>query len=183
MTPATTPVLQAPARRQACPPPARPRLPTSAIGHAGAWPSAKAHEGQGGRVLTLYSADTPLSVSRSELQGNWPVTLYKFTEKLGDNETELYKLEQGLHLAHIQSDRLKNTLLGVVFGRRATARRDSAEASAAPAKFLLTTKASTLTFKPAEPPDSTLCLAPYFLSKFPGRGLKKDRPYEVSLVP
>lgn len=37
----------------------------------------------------LYSADTPLSVSRRELQGNWPVTLYKFTEKLGDNGTLL----------------------------------------------------------------------------------------------
>lgn len=45
------------------------------------------HAGLG--ILTLYSADTPLSVSRSELHGNCPVTLYKFTEKLGGNGTEL----------------------------------------------------------------------------------------------
>lgn len=42
-----------------------------------------------GAPLTLYSADRPLSVSRRELHGNCPVTLYKFTEKLGDNGTEL----------------------------------------------------------------------------------------------
>lgn len=47
------------------------------------------HKGKDTGLLTLYSADTPLSVSRRELQGNWPVTLYKFTEKLGDNGTEL----------------------------------------------------------------------------------------------
>lgn len=41
--------------------------------------------GEDREPLTLYSADTPLSVSRRELHGNWPVTLYKFTEKLGDN--------------------------------------------------------------------------------------------------
>lgn len=46
-------------------------------------------KGRTEKLLTLYSADTPLSVSRSELQGNWPVTLYTFTEKLGDNGTEL----------------------------------------------------------------------------------------------
>lgn len=46
-------------------------------------------QGKDVRLLTLYSADTPRSVSRSELHGNWPVTLYKFTEKLGDNGTEL----------------------------------------------------------------------------------------------
>lgn len=45
-----------------------------------------------GKPLTLYSADTPRSVSRSELQGNCPVTLYKFTEKLENKRTELYML-------------------------------------------------------------------------------------------
>lgn len=52
----------------------------------------RSHSGAGGKAgapLTLYSADTPLSVSRRELQGNCPVTLYKFTEKLGDKGTEL----------------------------------------------------------------------------------------------
>lgn len=47
--------------------------------------SAHEHQGRTRTPLTLYSADTPLSVSRSELHGNCPVTLYKFTEKLGDN--------------------------------------------------------------------------------------------------
>lgn len=45
--------------------------------------------GTAGAPLTLYSADTPLSVSRRELHGNCPVTLYKFTEKLGDNGRSL----------------------------------------------------------------------------------------------
>lgn len=43
----------------------------------------------GPSILTLYSVDTPLSVSRSELHGNCPVTLYKFAEKLEGNGTEL----------------------------------------------------------------------------------------------
>ena len=65
--------------------PPRPRLgiKRQALGpHLGA-------QGEGGKPLTLYSADTPRSVSRSELQGNCPVTLYTFTEKLGDKGTEL----------------------------------------------------------------------------------------------
>lgn len=38
-------------------------------------------------TLTLNSVDTPLSVSRRELQGNCPVTLYTLTEKLKHNIT------------------------------------------------------------------------------------------------
>lgn len=38
-------------------------------------------------TLTLYSVDIPLSVSRRELQGNCPVTLYTLTEKLKHNIT------------------------------------------------------------------------------------------------
>lgn len=59
------------------------------------------HErGGGGALLTLYSAETPRSVSRSELHGNCPVTLYKFTEKLGGNGTGLYPPGQGRSRAH-----------------------------------------------------------------------------------
>lgn len=55
----------------------------------GAWAPLRRTKGRTGKPLTLYSADTPRSVSRSELQGNCPVTLYTFTEKLGDKGTEL----------------------------------------------------------------------------------------------
>lgn len=55
---------------------------------SGVW-SPERHKGMAARLLTQYSADTPLSVSRRELQGNCPVTLYKFTEKLEGNRTEL----------------------------------------------------------------------------------------------
>lgn len=54
----------------------QPRLAREELSQA---PPATSHDPW---LLTLYSADRPRSVSRSELQGNWPVTLYRLTEKL-----------------------------------------------------------------------------------------------------
>lgn len=88
MTPATRPALQAPDRGQACPPWPTP-LADSGDQLNRCLVLTQLPQGKDERLLTLYSADTPRSVSRSELHGNWPVTLYKFTEKLGDNGTEL----------------------------------------------------------------------------------------------
>lgn len=77
-------------------------------------------EGRTGKPLTLYSADTPRSVSRSELQGNCPVTLYKFTEKLEDKGTELYTLGRWLYLKHHLNQQIHSYASGLICTGKST---------------------------------------------------------------
>lgn len=77
-------------------------------------------KGRTGKALTLYSADTPRSVSRSELQGNCPVTLYKFTEKLEDKGTELYMLGRRLYLVYHLNQQTHSDALGLICTGKST---------------------------------------------------------------
>lgn len=65
-------------------------------------------------TLTFNSSDTPLSVSRRELQGNCPVTLYILTEKLKHNITGSFERETSQGTALNNHKKLTNQLCYII---------------------------------------------------------------------